>query len=554
MPDHTSDQLHAQNSVKLYGGIRPAARALGIPESTLRGRLKGACSVKPTPTPPPIPDHGFIPTELELPPSHIGEEGIEEVDLSRSNEVQRFIVTSAQNNVEVHQGFLDNLKALARDVNAKIIVSCTLYDRQGYRGLVRKGETRVAKRDIWWDAAIRPYLMNTRAKLHRRLAVCGELDILATAKDPLSGMESYCGRSSILVPHNKFAFRCVESRKHQMPKEMYTTGSVTKPKFIQRKAGQLAHFHHVLGALLVEVTDRGYWHVHHLNAEEDGSFFWLDKRVANGEVRKNTAGIAGIVLGDVHVEKSDPAVTDASLRMLEETAPKTVVLHDLIDFRSRNHHNRKDPIHAIRMVRERTTVREEIDQAAKFVSRVQESLPRKSTVVVARGNHDSAFDRWIKETDWRDDPVNAVVYLRTALAMVASANAGEEGFNAVEYYLRHHTYFSRVPGRNVGSKAIRFLKLDESYEIAGVECGIHGHVGPSGARGNPRQFSKLGFKSFTAHTHTPSIHNGAYTVGVLGNLDMEYNVGPSKWLHCHGLIYPNGKRAFLFLKGGRYRA
>jgi len=537
LADFTNQELY--DAVSQYGGYKPAAREIGVPESTIRGRLKDFD--------PELPEHAHVPDPEDMPATHIGEEGVDTWDYWSEHQgegedvVRRYILTSAQNNVSVHEGFLKNLEALAESVDAELLVSFTIYDRQGYRGPVRKGEARIGQRKLWWDKAVVPYAMNERCRLHRRLAFCGELDIMATTKNPLAGLESYCGRSSVIVPHNRFAFQCVPSRKGHMPKEMLTTGSITRRRFIQRKAGQIAHFHHVLGALLVEVTGDGHWYVHHLNAGEDGSFYWLDLRVEGGMVEKNRDGISAVVLGDVHHEKLDGTQSTIAAQILQALQPREAIIHDLIDFRSRNHHNIKDPLFRVQ-VRD-ISVEDELKSASRWLAAMKESTGTKFTVV--KSNHDEALERWIRETDWRDDPINAEFYLACATVMVAYHKHGTP-FDPLEWAINSYRGDSDPPAR--------FLKLDESYEIEGVEVGIHGHAGPSGSRGSPRGFSKLGFKTFTGHTHTPSIVDGCYTVGVMGDLDMGYNRGPSNWMHAHGVIYPNGKRAFLFVKNRKWRA
>lgn len=538
----------ASAAVIEHGGIRPAARALGIAESTLRCRMKKWGG----PTPAPLPEHAFVPDASTF-PSHIGEKGVETVDCWADQEVhrpgvRRYILTSAQNNAEVHEPFLRNLEALASKLGAQILVGFTVYDRAGYRGVVRKGEA-APREGIWWDKRVEEYAANVRYRLHKRLAFCGELDVLATTPNPLGGLDSYCGRSSVIVPHNRFAFRCVESRKQHMPKELYTTGSVTKPRFVQRKAGQVAHFHHVLGALLVEVTDEGYFYVHHLNAEDDGSFYWLDRRVESGRVRKADA-IEAVVLGDIHVEKMDGDQAGVAMRLLNWADPRHVLLHDLIDFTSRNHHTRGDPLFRIRVGQ--TRVQDEIDRATVFLHEVLAAAPG-ATVAVVQSNHDAALGKWIKEADWKTDPVNARFYLSLALAMVEAVERGEP-INPLAWAVRHFGSPICDVDDYMDLGRLRFLALDESYEVCGIECGMHGHVGPSGAPGSPKGFSRLGFKSFTAHTHSPSIVDGCYTVGVTGRLNMGYNVGPNKWTHTHGLIYANGKRALLTVKNGKWRA
>lgn len=528
-----------------YPSVRAAARGLGIPESTIRRRLK---DVDPEDQ---VPAHGFVPSEDHLPDSHVGPDGVETVDYAGEYKagVRRYILTSAQNNTRVHQGFLQNLQALAKTVDAQLLVSFSIYDKAGYRGPVPKGEQSRGKREVWWDKAIMPYVLNSRAKLARRLAFCGELDVLATAKRPLSGLESYCKRSSIIVPHNKFEFQCVEARKGHFPKEMYTTGAVTQRNFIQRKTGQLASFHHVLGALLVEVCEDGYFHVHHLNAdEEDGSFYWLDTKVENGKVKRNRDGIPGLVLGDIHHEKVDDGVAGRTLydhdSVIKTLKPERVFIHDLIDFTSRNHHNRNDPEHNAYYQDQYRDVKQEVMDSGMFLGRVADYT---NEVVVVPSNHHEAFRKWVHETDWRDDLRNADIYLSVAREMIRYIRRKGKRLDPLQWAITQYCQLS-LPDR------VKFLEEDERYELLGVECGMHGHIGPSGTRGTPANLAKLPFKTFTAHTHTPSIRNGCYTVGLTGKLDLDYNRGPSKWLHAHGIVYPNGKRAFVFVKNGRWRA
>ena len=86
--------------------------------------------------------------------------------------------------------------------------------------------------------------------------------------------------------------------------------------------------------------------------------------------------------------------------------------------------------------------------------------------------------------------------------------------------------------------------------IAGIQHGLHGHLGPNGARGNPKNLRVIG-KANTAHTHAAGIVEGVYTAGVFGELDMSYNKGPSSWSHSFILTYPNGKRTIVTFKDGR---
>ena len=98
-----------------------------------------------------------------------------------------------------------------------------------------------------------------------------------------------------------------------------------------------------------------------------------------------------------------------------------------------------------------------------------------------------------------------------------------------------------------------FLERDQSFKIKDIEVGSHGDKGANGARGSLNGMSKLGVKTVTGHSHSPGIIGGAYQVGTSTRYQLEYNRGPSSWLHTHCIIYANGKRALINIINGRYK-
>jgi hypothetical protein len=103
---------------------------------------------------------------------------------------------------------------------------------------------------------------------------------------------------------------------------------------------------------------------------------------------------------------------------------------------------------------------------------------------------------------------------------------------------------------------IKFLKADESYLVCDgkIECGMHGHLGPNGARGTPNSLQHVGRRANIGHTHCPGIYNGLYVAGTSSKLKWSYNWGPSGWNHAHILTYPNGARSIVTLYDGKWRA
>jgi hypothetical protein len=82
---------------------------------------------------------------------------------------------------------------------------------------------------------------------------------------------------------------------------------------------------------------------------------------------------------------------------------------------------------------------------------------------------------------------------------------------------------------------------------------MHGHLGPSGMRGSPQVFKRMGRRQNTCHTHSAGIYDEVYVGGTSSLLDMGWNVGPSSWSHTHILTYANGIRALATMWMGAWR-
>ncbi|WP_447411716.1 hypothetical protein, partial [Clostridium perfringens] len=86
-----------------------------------------------------------------------------------------------------------------------------------------------------------------------------------------------------------------------------------------------------------------------------------------------------------------------------------------------------------------------------------------------------ALLRWLKEHEWRDDPVNALFYLETQTKYVRQLMAGVTDPPIFEQVLRD---FAGSAADNV-----TFVSEDDSYLVLGIEHAMHGHLGANGARG-----------------------------------------------------------------------
>lgn len=468
---------------------------------------------------------------------------------------RRFIFTGAQNDAEVHTEFFRNLKAYANHIDADVVIGPWTYETQWW------SENNPTSRT--YDEALREYLCFGQMKVGDNFVFCGEMNTLPTAARPIGDLKTYtCGKWGVF-PHAKIQlFSVASTDPAQQAHQVMTTGAVTRPKVIPRKAGVKSIFHHVIGAVVVEFDDEGDLFCRHINASDDGSFYDLDRFVTGGKVKKS-AGVEAIVVGDLHLRKLDPTNAKAVFgfdqygnghkgSMLEALKPDEILLHDIFDNEARNHHHIDDNGYAYEMAYSgRESVLGEIYEVTEFLKRLN-NKPYKVTVI--ESNHDLGLTRYINEGRYRNDGLNIRIGLELEIAYVdyraevVKARDNHEippSFSLLEHAVRK---FGDKTVENVG-----WVHDGQSHIIGSIECGNHGFRGPNGAKGSVTGFASTGIKMSIADKHSPEILDGVYVAGCM-NLQHGYNKGPSRWAVAHIVHYTNGKRAIITCQKGKWRA
>lgn len=448
------------------------------------------------------------------------------------------VVTAAQNATPIHQGFLAALETYCAARNAQLLVVPLRY-----KNPTSKWTASQANEERWAEE-VQPYLFNQRKKLNDNLTLLGDLKIQPTAVRPLTGLEGFTHGESGIVGHTKLQFATVATPQNSLPKLMTTTGAVTVPNFTDSRAGKQGEFHHVLGAVIIEIENSKTFHMRHVLGDRTGQFIDLDWLYASDGVRKAPPAKA-LVFGDAHYRFVCPETvvgTFGPRGLVERLEPEALVWHDLLDAYAVSPHHVKNPLIQIAKHRsEFNNIEREVAETVAWL--VAKSEGRTSLVVPS--NHDDMLARWVIREDWRLDPENAEFYLQTALHMVRSAKMGSGGAT----YLDPFQYWVR---ELAGVGNVRAVARGESITIAGIELGLHGDKGPHGAKGSVKNLSRLGVKVISGHGHSPAIEEGHYRVGTMSRLNLEYNEGPSGWLNTHCSIDALGKRHLHHIIKGRY--
>jgi hypothetical protein len=442
---------------------------------------------------------------------------------------KRFIITWAQNNTPVHETFISNIEAYAKFLNADIHVIAGRY----------KNPTSVftdQKNDNWSDR-IGEYLDANRHEVHKHMWIMSDVKIQPTAIDPMTGLQGMSGINSCVFGSPKVHMETIPVLEGNLPKMMMSTGACTVKNYTDSKAGKKGEFHHALGFVLVEIKDKDTFFARQVTATDDGDFNDLYHNIAYDPIEEvvNISRIETIpaaILGDLHYGQHDQRVIDKTLEMFSVIRPENVVLHDVFDGLSINHHESKDPfIQYQREVDGTNSLRREVDEMLNGLKDFE-----NYNVIIVRSNHDDFLDRWLKGTDWRkaNTMKNSIEYMEySALLLRGTAP------NGVIPYL-------------INQKYPKFITLgrSDSFVVNGWELGQHGDIGASGTRGSLVQFRKLNTKIVVGHYHSPGRKDGALAVGTSTKLRVNYNLGPSGWLQSHVIIHNDGKAQHInFIKG-----
>lgn len=469
---------------------------------------------------------------------------------------RRFLFTSAQNDAEIHEPFWVNLQAYARHMDAEIVIGPYTYETQWW------SENNPTSRA--YATEISDYLCFGQMAIGDHFIFAGEMNTLPTASQPVSDLMTYPRNRWAVFPHPKRQLKSVPSTDPAVQShQVMTTGSVTRPKVIPRKSGIKSLFHQVIGAVIVEFDHHGRIFARQITANEDGSFYDLDLKVEGRGMISNGHRVKAVTVADIHTRKLDATNALATFgfdlksdkrffgNLIDTLDPEVVLLHDIFDNETRNHHNANDNGHAYEMhIRGRTSVLSEIVEVGALLERV--ANPRREVVVV-ESNHDIGLDRYVREGRYRQDPPNLRLGLkledllldhRTVVARALDAREAPPAFSLLEAALRT---------AGIDLTGVSWAYDGKSRVVDGIEVGHHGFRGTNGAKGTVAGFAKTGRKMTIGDKHSPEINEGVYVAGAM-TMQQGYNKGPSTWAVSHVVQYADGNRTIITLQDGHWKA
>jgi hypothetical protein len=325
---------------------------------------------------------------------------------------------------------------------------------------------------------------------------------------------------------------------------MYSTGVITQKSYSKTKVGAKAAFHHITGALLVELSGKKAF-IRQLNADNDGCICDLTDRYTPDKVVRDQPALS-VTTGDEHVkwmlDNVKIATYSSPVGLVNFTRPQYLVRHDILDgYAGSHHHIGHYTTEYKKWLHGDADYQKELDQV---VTHINETTPvdwKCENVLVKDSNHHDHLDWWLERADDRQDHLNADLICTLRNAQREAIRNGQS-YNAFELYVK-----PRLTVRAV------FTDSQTTFMLGGVDFSQHGHRGANGSRGSARGFANTTHKATIGHTHSARIVKSVYQVGKsCGTL--EYEQGLSSHTNTHSLQYLNGKRTLIDILGLRWRA
>lgn len=429
----------------------------------------------------------------------------------------KYVITSAQYGAPIHTDFSKSLKKYCEVNNAELIVIPT----SGKSIHDDTLDSRIEENAVISDS----YKLNSNIRV-------SDYAIKPQQIDPSTGLARFTQtKESTIFASPKQRLKVVPTSNVAIPRMMWTTGAITKPNYNDNRIGRIAHGDHVYGAIVAEIVDDKHYHVRPIRALYNGTFIDLGIKY-DGEKDPSQAGLEAIVFGDWHVGDTNQTVEKVNHELIKTFNPKRIILHDVFNGHSVNHHNVDKSISRASEL-DRHNLEKELSDNYNTLKYLSDG-PHKTIVVAS--NHHEFLNRYLESGRYVNDPANLKIAAKLIPDFIDGKNPYEVGVNL----------FGKLPNT-------KFLRRDEDYKVLGWQLGAHGDKGVNGARPGINSTEASFGKSITGHTHTPEVLRNTVVVGTSTNLRLNYTDGPSTWMNTHAFLYDNGQVQLVNIIDGKYR-
>lgn len=453
-------------------------------------------------------------------------------------EHRRFFVTSAVTGCDVHEDGLAAIQTYCKKNKAALLIlPCSDPARQkDHKNKWTLSPDLPKKSIVFKDVALNDNIVLSTIKMS------------AKQLQPLTGIKRLSqkkGSTIVASPKQYLEFVANSNNNTEIPRGLMSTGCITKANYatemyMSERTAELAHLDHQLGGIIVEIKNGKIFFFRRVQInEKTGAFTDVDKKYnADGTVEKVRADL--VQTGDWHVLSTCPVTRKMAQELVELTRPKYLTFEDFFDGVTINPHERRNLVSLSKKAKkgmlsldmELEACRKEIDAVCQWPA---------ENIVMKYGNHEDFLKRYLADGAFMDEPLNKIIGMKLTIALE------ELEIMPFEYAMRE-MYGLKQPDK------VRFLTINDSFKVNGIENGAHGHMGKGGRR-NPGmgEIEECYGASNVGHNHSAAIFRSVCRVGTGTKLQLSYNDGPSGWTQTHLIQHEDGSRQLIHNIDGEWR-
>lgn len=454
------------------------------------------------------------------------------------SEHKRFFITSAVTGCDVHEDGLAAIQTYCKKNKAALLIlPCSDPARQkDHKNKWTLSPDLPKKSVVFKDVSLNDNIVLSTIKMS------------AKQLQPLTGIKRLSqkkGSTIVASPKQFLEFVANSNNNTEIPRALMSTGAITKANYqtemyMSERTASLAELDHQLGGIIVEIKNGRIFFARRVEINaKTGSFTDIDRKYnADGTVEKVTADL--VQTGDWHVLSTCPETSRIAREIVEAVKPKYLTFEDFFDGITINPHERHNLVSLSRKAKkgllsldmELDACRKEIDNVCNWGA---------EQVVFKYGNHEDFLKRYLNDGAFMDEPLNKIIGMKLTIALE------ELEINPFEYAMRE-MYGLKNPDK------VKFLSINDSFKVNGIENGAHGHMGKGGRR-NPgmAEIEECYGAANVGHNHSAAIFRSVCRVGTGTKLQLSYNDGPSAWTQTHLIQHKDGSRQLIHNINGEWR-
>ena len=454
------------------------------------------------------------------------------------SEHKRFFITSAVTGCDVHEDALAAVQTYCKKNKAALLIlPCSDPARQkDHKNKWTLSPDLPKKSVVFKEVALNDNIILSTIKMS------------AKQLQPLTGIKRLSqkkGSAIVASPKQFLEYVANSNNNTEIPRALMSTGCITKASYqtemyMSERTAELANLDHELGGIIVEIKNGKIFFFRQVQInKKTGSFTDIDKKYnADGTVEKVTADL--VQTGDWHVLSTCPSTRRIAKEIVEAVKPKYLTFEDFLDGITINPHEKHNLVALSKKAKQGLLALDhELEACAKEINEVCK-WPAEE-VVFKYGNHEDFLKRYLADGAFMYQPMNKIIAMKLTIALE------ELEVNPFEYAMRE-MYGLDQPDK------VKFLSINDSFKVNGIENGAHGHMGKGGRR-NPgmAEIEECYGAANVGHNHSAAIFRSVFRVGTSTKLQLSYNDGPSAWTQTHLIQHKDGSRQLISNIYGEWR-